>query len=75
MMESWLGFCPDLAKLLKFNSAVFLESFGSVWLVGYPLLVVIVTWGFVLVVSVRLSKARAQNRLREQIIEIGEASI
>jgi len=52
-----------------------LVTFGSAWLVWSPLLVVIVTWGFALVVAVRLSQARAQKGLREQIIEIGESSI
>ena len=52
-----------------------LVTFGSAWLVWFPLLVVIVTWGFAFVVAVRLSQALAQKGLREQVIEIGESSI
>lgn len=52
-----------------------LVTLGSVWLVWFPLLVVILTWGFALVVAVRLSKARAQNGLREQTIQIRASSI
>ena len=52
-----------------------LVAFGSAWLVWFPLLVVILTWGFALVVAVRLSKARAPKGLREQAVQIRVSSI
>ena len=47
-----------------------LVTFGSARLVWSPLSVVIVTWGFALVVAVRLSKARAQKDFASRLSKL-----